>query len=160
MTPVDTPPLPITLPDEAATLALGERLASGLVWPLKLYLQGQLGAGKTTLSRGLLQGLGHVGSVKSPTYTLVEPYTLGEHDVYHFDLYRLGDPEELEFLGLRDYLEQPALLVFEWPERGAPWLPSADLRIQLDVVDEGRRATVTAYSEAGLTVLKHVASEQ
>ena len=158
MMPSDTPPLRINLPDEAATLALGQRLASTVVWPLTLFLQGQLGAGKTTLSRGLLRGLGHMGSVKSPTYTLVEPYTLVDRPVYHFDLYRLGDPEELEFLGFRDYVEQPALLLFEWPERGAGWLPSPDLSISLDVVDQGREATFHAGSEAGRGVLMKLAT--
>ncbi len=158
MTTTDMSQLAINLPDEAATLALGKRLAMALVWPLKVFLEGQLGAGKTTLSRGLLQGLGHQGSVKSPTYTLVEPYTLAGRAVYHFDLYRLGDPEELEFLGLRDYLEQPALLLFEWPERGAGWLPSPDLSIRLDVVDSGRRASLCAHSESGRTVVEYMAS--
>ena len=103
---------------EEAMVAFGCSLSSSLPKPLIITLQGDLGAGKTTLSRGVLQGLGHKGAVKSPTYTLVEPYKLDVGVVYHFDLYRLVDAEELDYMGFADYLEDAALCLIEWPERG------------------------------------------
>ena len=146
----------IYLADEAATLGLGEAIAQGAKPPVLIFLEGDLGAGKTTLSRGLLRGLGHTGSVKSPTYTIVEPYQIAECGVYHFDLYRLGDPEELEYLGLRDYLQEQAIVLIEWPERGGAWLPEPDLIVQLRPDDEGRIATLTARTEHGLSVIAHL----
>lgn len=133
------------LADEAATTALGAQLAElpagGLV-----HLQGPLGAGKTTLVRGMLRALGHQGSVRSPTYTLVEPYQVGAVAVAHLDLYRLGDPEELEELGIRDYFEAGTWLLVEWPERGVGVLPAPDLVIRLQVEGSGRRALLAAES--------------
>jgi tRNA threonylcarbamoyladenosine biosynthesis protein TsaE len=112
-----------------------------------------LGAGKTTLVRGLLRALGHAGAVKSPTYTLAEPYTLGDREIIHLDLYRLVEPDELEFLGLRDWLDGQAILLIEWPERGSGWLPAADVDIRIEYAGAGRVAHLSALSTAGETVL-------
>ena len=105
---------------------------------VSVHLQGDLGTGKTTLVRGLLRGRGHAGAVRSPTFTLVEPYDTPRGRVYHLDLYRLAEGEELEYLGLRDLLAEPALLLIEWPERGSGWLPPPDLHIELHHAPEGR----------------------
>lgn len=137
------------LPDPAATEALGARLAGVLPPAAMVYLQGPLGAGKTCLVRGLLRALGHQGAVRSPTYTLVEPYEASGLRLLHLDLYRLADAEELEFLGLRDWLGDPHLLLVEWPERGAGVLPSADLEIRLDPSGPGRQATVAGQGPLG-----------
>ena len=136
------------LADAQATESLGERLASAVTAGI-IYLNGDLGAGKTTLARGLLRALGHTGKVRSPTYTLVEPYELESRQVYHLDLYRLADAEELEWLGLRDMLADPALLLVEWPERGSGYLPPADLTIHLDFSGDGRVASLVAATPAG-----------
>ena len=149
--------LELALRDTAATEALGAVLADCAAGTgLLLFLHGELGAGKTTLVRGYLHRSGHRGAVKSPTYTLVEPYELGAHTVYHFDLYRLGDPEELEFLGIRDYLASDAQCLIEWPERGVGILPEPDLHLTLEYRDSSRQAQLSAQSPRGEAVLQCV----
>lgn len=152
----------LDLADAAATERLGAALAAILPPELVVYLEGDLGAGKTTLVRGLLRALGETGAVRSPTYTLMEPYEAGGYRLYHLDLYRLADPEELEFLGLRDWLDAPSVLLVEWPERGAGVLPAADLRLRLAPTVAGRQARLVAESAAGTAVLSRfeVISEQ
>ena len=145
---------------EEAMVALGCRLgqilrpqvtAKGIV----VYLEGDLGAGKTTLSRGILEACGHSGAVKSPTYTLVEPYELEAITVYHFDLYRLGDPEELEYLGIRDYFSPHCLCLLEWAERGRGFLPDADLKVTVSVNGNGRNVCIESQTEFGRTLMKN-----
>ncbi|TDB02377.1 tRNA (adenosine(37)-N6)-threonylcarbamoyltransferase complex ATPase subunit type 1 TsaE [Halomonas marinisediminis] len=148
----------LRLDDEACQVGLGECLGRALEGRGRVYLVGELGAGKTTLARGVLRAYGHRGAVKSPTYTLVEPYELDGKRVYHFDLYRLGDPEELEFIGGRDLLGDDALSLIEWPVRGEGWLPGPDLRIELDVVGEGREAVLEAHSAHGEAALARLAA--
>lgn len=139
--------------DEAAMELAGRKLGESLPDGGVVYLQGTLGAGKTTLSRGLIRARGHAGAVKSPTYTLVEPYELRDGPVYHFDLYRLRDPEELELMGIRDYFTPEALLLVEWPEKGGGLLPNPDIQLEIAVVPEGRRLTFTALSNRGQAAL-------
>lgn len=135
--------------DEAAMQDLGLRLALAAGGPGVIYFQGDLGAGKTTLVRSLLRGLGYQGKVKSPTYTLIEPYPLGELTVYHLDLYRLASGEELEWIGIRDLMTGTELLLVEWPEQGQGALPPADLVITIDYRDTGRQLELRATSERG-----------
>jgi len=134
----------IRLHGQAAQIAFGRRIAAHLRPPCTIYLQGDLGTGKTTLVRGVLRGFGHAGPVRSPTYTLLEPYELGAMRLYHLDLYRLGDPEELEYLGLRDLLDGRSLLLVEWPERGRGALPTPDLTIRIEHAGEARSLDLTA----------------
>ena len=147
------------LNDESETVALGERLGSALDAGVIVFLEGELGAGKTTLTRGVLRAHGYTGAVKSPTYTLCEPYELDAgHQFCHFDLYRLSSPEELELLGLRDYISCGAMVFIEWPCRGVGWLPSADLTVTLAEKRGGREVALTAGSEAGATILMHLSA--
>ena len=148
----------ISVPDETAMVALGARLGAACEPGLVIYLSGDLGMGKTTFSRGLIQSLGHVGAVKSPTYTLVEPYQLGDWQVFHFDLYRLGDAEELEFMGIRDYFGDFSVCLVEWPERGAGALPSADILINIVPDGRGRKVLWEAPTEQGRRVLARMMS--
>ncbi len=121
-----------------------------------VFLHGELGAGKTTWARGLLRARGHGGVVKSPTYTLVESYPLNDGTVHHFDLYRLGDPEELEYMGVRDYFVDGALCLVEWPARGAGMIGSADITLVLTYCDGGRKLSARADSEKGREILSRV----
>ncbi|TVT81602.1 tRNA (adenosine(37)-N6)-threonylcarbamoyltransferase complex ATPase subunit type 1 TsaE [Pseudomonas sp. H3(2019)] len=137
------------LANEDAMVTLGNRIAQVTEGHGIIFLDGDLGAGKTTLSRGIIRGLGHVGSVKSPTFTLVEPYEIGDIRAFHFDLYRLVDPEELEFLGIRDYLEDDALCLIEWPQKGAGFLPKPDLTITISPHDSGRSLNLSPQGLRG-----------
>lgn len=147
------------LADEAATEALGSALAGPLARAsaekaMVLHLEGPLGAGKTTLARGLLRGLGHPGRVRSPTFTLLEPYELPSLEVIHLDLYRLADPGELDYLGLLDMLGPGCAVLVEWAERGGDRLPPPDLCVALEYDGGGRIALLAARTEAGRTMLE------
>lgn len=146
----------IQLANEAETVAAGERLGRCLEMATVVYLDGDLGAGKTTFCRGVLHAHGHTGAVKSPTYTLVEPYELAAVTVYHFDLYRLGDPEELEYMGLRDYFSDDSIALIEWPQRGAGVLPSPDIQVNIEQQGVGRRLVVQALSERGRRIVTQI----
>lgn len=141
------------LPDESATLRLGEGLASCLMPGLQIRLQGDLGAGKTTLTRGILRGLGYAGRVKSPTYTLVESYPLASLTLHHFDLYRFSDPQEWLDAGFDDYLASDTVCLIEWPDKAGPLLPPADLTLELHVTGTGRSYRLIAHSATGLACL-------
>ena len=127
----------VELRDAEETVRWGASLAERLRGEL-VFLRGELGAGKTTLVRGILRGFGHQGAVKSPTYTLLEPYELGDRRIYHFDFYRIEDPEELSFIGIDELLADTALKLVEWPERAGDRLPAPDVELALTITDEGR----------------------
>lgn len=137
------------LADEEAMVSLGGRIAQVTKGQGLIFLEGDLGAGKTTLSRGIIRGLGHEGAVKSPTFTLVEPYEIGEVRAFHFDLYRLVDPEELEYMGIRDYFDDDALCLIEWPDKGAGFLPKPDLTITIRPHKSGRSLSLLPQGSRG-----------
>ncbi len=153
------PPLMLELPDEAATRALGARLAEALTERattkpptrpgLRIYLHGELGAGKTTLVQGLIAALGYTGRVKSPTYTLVELYALSRLNLYHFDFYRFRGESEWREAGFSEYFDSDGICLVEWPEKAGNTLPRADLDITLEVDGDGRRATIAIHTLAG-----------
>jgi tRNA threonylcarbamoyladenosine biosynthesis protein TsaE len=142
------------LADEAATLAFGAQLARELTPGLTFYLEGDLGAGKTTLVRGMLRSLGYNGRVKSPTYTLAETYSLPAFELYHYDLYRMHDPREWLDAGFRDVIGGRAVSLIEWPEKAAGWLPPPDVIIRLTIADEAREVECEAASPRGAHYLE------
>jgi tRNA threonylcarbamoyladenosine biosynthesis protein TsaE len=139
----------VQLPDEFSTLNCGEVLAQALTPGLIVYLRGDLGAGKTTLTRGILRGLGHAGKVKSPTYTLVEPYPDTRIPVYHFDFYRFSSPDEFLEAGLEEYFEAGGACLVEWPDKAQPHLPHADMEIFMSMDGMGRQLSIQANSKEG-----------
>lgn len=150
----DTVRCSCSLADEAATLAFGAQLARELTPGLTFYLEGDLGAGKTTLVRGMLRGLGYNGRVKSPTYTLAETYSLPAFELYHFDLYRLHDPREWMDAGFRDVSDGQAVSLIEWPDKAAGWLPPPDVIVRLRMADEAREVECEAASARGAHYLE------
>ena len=144
------------LADESATLALGSKLSEVLVPGLVVYLSGHLGAGKTTLARALLKGLGYTGKVKSPTYTLVELYAVSRLNLYHFDFYRFASSQEWLDAGFREYFTADAVCLVEWPEKAGGSLPKADVTITLSVHETGRTVTIAAGTQEGEQCLKRL----
>jgi tRNA threonylcarbamoyladenosine biosynthesis protein TsaE len=137
------------LTSEKEMLGLGAMLACFLRGEGVIHLSGGLGAGKTTLCRGILRAMGHLGAVKSPTFTLVEPYQISGSEVYHFDLYRLADPSELDYIGIDEYFGKNKLCLIEWPEKAIGYLPQHDLDITIDVLVEKRIIDVRSNSRSG-----------
>ena len=142
-------PLTLRLADDEATQRLGAALAPALRAGMAVYLEGDLGAGKTTLVRGLLRALKFGGNVKSPTYTLIEPYTVSRLHLYHFDFYRFTDPDEYHEAGLEEYFDGSGVCLVEWPDKASPHLPAPDLKILLEIEAQQRCATITGPSERG-----------
>lgn len=141
------------LPSELDTDALGNDIASLIRDGIIIYLVGDLGAGKTRLAQGIIHGLGFSGHVKSPTYTLVESYRVNDSAIFHFDLYRLMDPMELEFMGIQDYFDYDNIILIEWPDKGAGMIEQADVRIHLDYAEQSRKVLLTSETERGAAVI-------
>jgi tRNA threonylcarbamoyladenosine biosynthesis protein TsaE len=146
----------IFLPDERSLLQLGEQLGQAILTQAVVFLDGPLGAGKTTFCRGFMRGKGYTGHVKSPTYTIVEVYDLDANQVCHFDFYRLRDPQELEYIGIQDYFHEQAICLIEWPEFGQGLLPPPDLSCYIQFQAEGRQMTLTAKSAQGEIILQRL----
>lgn len=139
----------LSIPSEEAMLEFGGKLAGLCSPPLVVFLQGPLGAGKTTFVRGFLRGLGYVGKVKSPSYNLVEIYEVLSKSIYHFDFYRLQSPQELDFIGIQDYWQAASIFLIEWPEKGGEILPPADLICQFEFAGAGRKLSIVAKTKQG-----------
>jgi len=149
----------IFFPNEASLLSFGEKLAHAVIAPAVIFMNGPLGAGKTTLARGFLHGLGYTAHVKSPTYTLVESYPIKKMTIFHFDLYRVHDPHELDFMGIQDYFNDQAICLIEWPEKGTGVLPAPDLCFDIEMHKAGRKIKCTALSEHGTHILHRIVYE-
>ena len=146
----------IALSAEAETLQLGLQLAHAITSGAVIYLYGALGAGKTTLARGMLRGFGYQGKVKSPTYTLVEPYQIKDRFIYHFDFYRLQSPNDLQQIGIQEYFTPTSITLIEWPEKAFPLLPEPDLACYIESVDNGRKIRIKANTPRGDSLLQHL----
>ena len=147
----------IAADDETSMLTLGGHLAALLKGSGAVFIRGDLAAGKTTLCRGMLHAMGHIGAVKSPTFTLVEPYEIQGAEVSHFDLYRLSDPGELDYIGIDEYFAREGLCLVEWPEKAAGQLPQHDLEITIDVLGKKRNIGIQAMSVDGETICESLA---
>jgi len=149
--------LSLFLKNEEAQLKLAKSIARHTKAGCVIFLEGDLGAGKTTFVRGFLQSLGFIGNVKSPTYTLVEPYLINGQQIYHFDLYRLGEPDELEYAGGRDYFDEQSICLIEWPEKATGYLPVADVLCQLSYKTEqgheGRLCELSSNTQKGSEII-------
>ncbi len=143
-----------SLPDEAATKAFAAKVAHAINKGAIIYLHGPLGAGKTTFTRGFLSAFNYHDKVKSPTYALVEPYQFGDQFIFHFDFYRLENPDELEHIGIKEYFFSNAICLIEWPEKGQPLLPSSDLDCYIEFVDKERSIRIKAHSLKGEMILQ------
>lgn len=144
----------VDIPDVTEMESLGGKVAAHCPAGTRIFLQGELGAGKTTIVRGFLRAFGYPDIVKSPTYTLVEPYYLPNGTIYHFDFYRLNQPEEVEAIGLRDYFDSDAICLVEWPENAKSKLGNPDLYIRIEHMTVGRKVEINASSPAGTSILK------
>lgn len=148
--------LNLSILNEEAMLEFGGRLACCCSPPLLIFLHGDLGAGKTTFVRGFLQGLGYSGKVKSPSYNLVEAYELPQKSIFHFDFYRIQDPQELDFIGIQDDWRPTAIFLVEWPEKAAQLLPPVDLACHFEFAGKGRKLRVDAKTASGEAVLSRL----
>lgn len=144
--------------DEQEMLALGGALAQACHSAAVIYLRGELGAGKTTLVRGFMRGMGYAAPVKSPTYTLIEPYELGARRLYHLDLYRVREAGELDHLGIRDLYDDDVIMLVEWPERGGRFLPPADVALDIDYASDGRHVILESFTAAGNAILQRLSA--
>lgn len=146
------------MPDEQAVAVLAAQFARKLQTPIVIYLEGELGAGKTTFARAYIHALGFRGYVKSPSYGLLETYEAGGQQILHLDLYRIEDPEELEYLAIRDLYRADTALLVEWPERGKPYLPAADLLLEFGETDEARFIRCTGFTPRGLELAEKISA--
>lgn len=144
------------LPTEADTIDFAANMANLVPDTAVIYLYGNLGAGKTTFTRGFLRSLGYKDKVKSPTYTIVEPYEIEDKKIFHFDLYRVADPTELEYIGIKDYFSPGNICIVEWPELGGDFLPAPDLCCYIEPKEVGREIRLEANSETGKQIIKRI----